>query len=134
MCIYHIVITSYSIHYTKLYETRLLSITKASNHAMYMLLLAVFKYSLYRYTQREDIVVGMPAFKGAQQGSTENGKALSQGELNESTSEYTLNDIMLLRNSIDENNSFKELLLAVKKSVEEADEHSNYPISSYNFV
>ncbi len=88
--------------------TKLTAMSKNSPYALYMILVAVFDYLLYRYTGSEDIIVGMPVFKSK-------------------TGEESLTNMLLIRNTTDESFSFKDLLLQVKQTVTEADEYSNLP-------
>lgn len=87
---------------------KLNAISRNSNIGLYLILLTVVEGLLYRYTGNEDPVVGMPVFRSK-------------------TGIESLNRILLLRNIINENASLKDLLLAMKQTVTEADQYANFP-------
>lgn len=86
---------------------KLLSISGGSPYALYMVLLSCVNYLIYRYTGVEDITLGVPEFKKE-----------GEGPLN----------ILPLRASIKNNETFKELLMEVKNDVTQADENKNLPM------
>ncbi|HEX3048125.1 MAG TPA: amino acid adenylation domain-containing protein [Bacillota bacterium] len=87
---------------------KIMALSKNSPYGLYMILVGAFNYLLFRYTGKEDIIIAMPVFK------REGG-------------DQSLNSFVLLRNTVDENLTFKDFLLAVRGTITEADEHSNYP-------
>lgn len=90
---------------------RILQISNHSEKGVYIFLLAGINYLIYRYTGEMDILVGTPIFK----------KDYSEG---------LLNNLLFLRNQLDEIKSFKELLFEIKRTVGEADKYQNYPFTS----
>lgn len=85
------------------------SLSKGSDLATYLILLAGLKYILSMYTGSEDILVVSPIFK-------------------QKVKAEFINYLLPLRTQITANMSFKDLLLEVKKTVSEATKHQNYPI------
>lgn len=88
---------------------RLLSISKNSQHALFMILLSGVEFLLSTYTGSEDIIVGMPIFRQKEKG------------------EY-INNILAIRTYIHGHMSFKDFLGIVKKTVIEADKNQNFPL------
>ncbi|HEX3045261.1 MAG TPA: amino acid adenylation domain-containing protein [Bacillota bacterium] len=89
---------------------KLITISRNSDFGIYMILLAAVKYLLYRYTGNEDVIVGMPVFQNKVAEKTE-----------------TPNNLLLLRTTVAENLTVRDLMSEVKNTVTEADEHSNFP-------
>jgi tyrocidine synthetase-3 len=81
---------------------------KQSDIAIYIILLAALKLLLYRYGGNEDITVLSPVYQ-------------------EFISAETINDSVFIRDRIDGDASFKELLLQCKQSVLDAYENQDYP-------
>jgi amino acid adenylation domain-containing protein/thioester reductase-like protein len=105
-------------HYNKevisseLTDTQYDKIIKAGNHseyAVYLILLSGVKYLLHRYSDVEDIMVGMPCF------------------LKEKVHTKYNENLFALRTKYKKNGTFKELLLDVMKTVNEAKKYSNIP-------
>ncbi len=88
---------------------KLISMSNASPYALYMILVSCVKYLVYRYTGSDNIMLGMPEFK-------------QEGEANQTQ------NILPLTVKIDKNETFKDLLIKVKKAVTEADENKNLPM------
>jgi len=78
-------------------------ISRESYYGIYMVLLTGVNYLLYKYTDNQDIILGAPMFNG----------------------DNNLNSIIILRNNINKNMTFKQLLLNVRTSVIEAKENMN---------
>lgn len=87
----------------------LLGISNNSDVGLYMILLCGIKYLLNRYTGNDDIVVGMPVFK--------------QDEADIAN----INMISALRTKFGGNWSFKDLLMDVRTTVNDARKYINIP-------
>lgn len=85
--------------------------TRNSNYGLYMFLVSAVKYLLCRYTGTEDTVVGMPPFR-------------------KDADTTPPDSVLLLRDTVDENGSFRELLMSVRQTVLEADSHPELPFES----
>lgn len=79
-----------------------------SEYGAFLILLSAINYITYRYTGNKEVVVGIPVF-------TQN--------LN---TDY-INNILAIKTLVDNNKSFKDLLIKVKTEVEEANKHKNFP-------
>jgi amino acid adenylation domain-containing protein len=88
---------------------KLLQLAGRSDYNLYMVLLAVLNVLLHKYTGNEDILVTAPIYKQRVEGEF-------------------LNTVLIMRNSLSDVMTFKELLMQVKNCVVEANKHSNYPI------
>lgn len=88
---------------------KLAKLARNSDHAVYIILLVAVKYLLYLYTSNEDVVVISPIPK----------------QKNEK--EY-INNILAIRTFMNEEMTFKEMLLKVKQNIVEANENLNYPL------
>jgi amino acid adenylation domain-containing protein len=85
---------------------------KLSNHSdpkLHMILLAGLSVLLYKFTGSQDIVVGIPVYKQE-----------IEGEF--------INTALAFRARLKDHQSFKELLLLVRRTMVEADENQDYPI------
>jgi amino acid adenylation domain-containing protein len=80
-----------------------------SDHNLFVFLAAALTILLHRYTANDDIIVGCPILKQETEGNF-------------------LNTILTLRNGLTPNMTFKELLLQVKQTFNEANDNSNYPL------
>ena len=101
-----------SIFNCKLTETvsnGLVRISNNSEYGLYLILLCGIKYLLFRYTGNEDIVAGMPVFR-----------------LDE-TEHINGSGTFALRTKFNNRWRFKDLLLEVKKTVDEARKYMNIP-------
>jgi acyl carrier protein len=88
---------------------RLMKLSSRSNLTIYIVLLAALNALIYRYSNNsEDIFVVSPPYAP-------------------NVTEDTINDLLLIRNTIHEETIFKELLLQVSQSVQEAYENQDYP-------
>jgi amino acid adenylation domain-containing protein len=88
--------------------SRLITLGKNSNLSIYLILLTLLKTLIYLYTDNEDIIVISPLYKNKISGET-------------------INDTLFIRDSIQEDMTFKELLLKVRQSVLEAYDNQDYP-------
>lgn len=79
-------------------------------NAIYLILLSGVTYLLDRYTFNSDIIVGTPVLKG-------NPHAQLTG------------NIVLIRQIIDSESSYKDFLMQLKQTVSEAEKNSSYPFS-----
>lgn len=91
------------------YKT-LQDISNGSPYGMYMILLTGVFYLLHRYSGNTDIIIGAPVFRQESQG-------------------MYLNDILVLRNEVSTNMAFRDLLLQVRDTVNEANENMNFPVN-----
>lgn len=88
---------------------KLISMSNGSPYALYMILLSCVKYLVYRYTGNNNIMLGMPEFK-------------QEGE------DIQTQNILPLIVKIENNETFKDLLIKVKNAISEADENKNLPM------
>ena len=88
---------------------KLTGFSTGSEVRLFILLTAGLVALLHKYTGSNDIVVGAPIFKPEKGGNV-------------------INTVLPLRNEIKENTSFKALVLDVRQTIIEADEHRDYPI------
>jgi hypothetical protein len=92
---------------------KIIEISKSSAPKIFMILTAglVGLLDIYSYNRNKDIIIGTPIYK-------------------QETEEEFINTVLALKNHIDENMSFKELLRQVRQTVIEANENANYPIET----
>jgi len=86
----------------------LLKLSKKSDLSIYIILLTGLKALIYRYTGNEDVIVGSPTYKPA-------------------VSHETINNVLFIRDIVDGDFTFKELLLKSRQSVLEAYNNQDYP-------
>lgn len=84
---------------------KVIKLGKNSDISIYVVLLAAFNAFLYRYTGKEDLCVSSPLYKGNQ----------------------AFNSIVLIRNKIDTQMTFKDVLIGTKESVINACNNQDYP-------
>ena len=89
----------------------LMKLRNGSDHRMLMILVAGLVVLLRKYTRNKDILLGIPVDRQPMEGEF-------------------INRVLVLRNIIEDNMSFKEVLLQVKETVIEAIENQNYPIEA----
>jgi len=87
----------------------LLKLGNQSDPAIHMILTAALFILLGKYTSGSDIIIGAPIYKQEKEGKF-------------------INTVLALRNQVDKNMSFKELLLQVRETIAAADAHRNYPL------
>ncbi|MGD2090928.1 MAG: AMP-binding protein, partial [Candidatus Aminicenantes bacterium] len=90
-------------------QAKLKKLSRQSDYMLFPILVTGLLLLLKKYTGANDIVVGAPLYK-------------QESEM------QLLNTILVLRNQIEENMSFKQLLLQVGQGIFEATENYNYPI------
>ncbi len=91
--------------------SRLLWVSNESDVRLLMLLAGGLVLLLNKYTGIEDIIFGMPIYKQDREGDF-------------------INTVLVFRNLIRGNMTFKELLYQVKQTLDEAVMHQNYPLKS----
>ena len=89
--------------------SRLMALSKNSDYSLNTILAAGITLLLYRYTDNTDIILGEPIYKQE-----------SQGDF--------INTVLILRNQLQEQMTFKELLLQMRQVIYEATEHQDYPL------
>ncbi len=89
---------------------RIMKIGNCTELSVYIILLAAVKSLMYIYNRNEDIVVGMPVLKAKEQ------------------SAVNINSLLPLRDSINANTPFREILTGVSRTVTEADEYGYFPL------
>jgi hypothetical protein len=92
----------------KVYQT-IMKVSNNSYHMAYVILLAGAQIILNRYTNSDDILVGVPVYKGEE--------------------EKSLNELIPIRTVL-QDKSFKELIIEVKNTLHEAYEKSYYPFEN----
>ncbi|MCB2311577.1 amino acid adenylation domain-containing protein [Clostridium tagluense] len=88
---------------------KLIKSCNKSDKNLYMLLFSGVILTLYKYTNNEEIILGTPIYKQEKEGEF-------------------LNKLLILKNNIASDSSFKEILLNVKKEIYESIANQNYPI------
>ena len=88
---------------------KLLKLAKQSDYRLHIILTAALVLLLHKYTDSEDIVIGIPIYKQEVEGKL-------------------INTILALRNQVVPGISFKEFLLQVAQTVFAANENQNYPM------
>ena len=89
--------------------SQLIKLSNKSYSRLHMILTACVAVLLERYSGSSDIIIGMPVDKQDREGDF-------------------INTVLAVRNLLQENMTFRELLSQVRQSVIEAVEHQNYPI------
>jgi amino acid adenylation domain-containing protein len=90
---------------------KLLWMSNESDSRLLMMLIAGLTALVQKYTAVDDIIIGTPIYKQQIEGKF-------------------LNTVLPLRNNLQGNMSFKQLLYQVKQTLDEAVEHQNYPLKS----
>ena len=91
--------------------SRLVWISNRSDQRLLTVLAGALLVLINKYTGSSDIIVGMPIYKQEIEGDF-------------------INTVVALRNSLQEEMTFKELLYRVKQTIDEAIKHQNYPIKT----
>lgn len=86
-----------------------LTLSKRSEHGVFMILFACLNWLLHKYSGEEDLTVGMPVFQQKE-----------PGEL--------LNRLLALRTKVQPSLTFQELLMQAKTVISEANLHQNFPM------
>ncbi|MCK4763369.1 MAG: AMP-binding protein, partial [Candidatus Aminicenantes bacterium] len=89
----------------------LLKLSNKSDSRLFMILTAGLVLTIHKYTGRSDIITGAPIYK------------------QEIDGEF-INTVLPLRNRLREDMTFKDLLLDVRRTITEAEENQNYPMST----
>ncbi|MGD2085273.1 MAG: condensation domain-containing protein [Candidatus Aminicenantes bacterium] len=89
--------------------SRLIKLSGSSNPQMHMILTAGLAILLTKYTGNQDIIVGIPIYKPNIEGRY-------------------INLVLPLRIQLQQNMTFKELLLQVRQTIIEANENREYPV------
>lgn len=92
--------------------SRLLELSNGYDYTLHMLLMTGFVILLERFTGNTDVVVGMPVYKQEEE----------EGEY--------INTVLALRNQLEADMTFKDLLLQVRQTIIEAVDHQNYPLET----
>lgn len=98
-----------TINFTEELNANFMRLRNGSDARLHMILMTGLVILLKKYTDMDDMIFGTPIYKQD-----------IDGEF--------INTVLVLRNQLKENMSFKELLLAVRKTIVEADQHQNYPM------
>lgn len=91
--------------------SKLLSITNKSDIRLHMLLVAGIVLLTSKYTGSSDIIIGAPIYK------------------QEKKADF-INTVLVLRNRLQADMTFKELIFRVKQCIAGAVEHQNYPLKT----
>lgn len=102
-----------SFHFTFPVETRrfITKLSKGSDLAAYMIMISAIHVLIHRYSGEEDIISAIPVME------------------QEDTKDY-INNLLVLRNNVDTDKTFKELLLQVRQDVVDSIRNQNYPLDS----
>lgn len=88
---------------------RLIKMAKSNNLSLYIILTALLKLLIYRYTSNNEVSVWSPV-----------------NIIN--YTDYTLNNLVLLKDNIDEDDSVKDLILKIRNTCIESYKNQDYPI------
>ncbi|WP_241752459.1 non-ribosomal peptide synthetase, partial [Paenibacillus alvei] len=88
---------------------RIIQLSKGAHQAAFMILLGTIQCLLYKYTNEQRVVIGMPIVRKA-------------GE-----KRLPINQVVILKEDIHEELTFKSLLTSLKKSFTDAIRHQNIP-------
>jgi non-ribosomal peptide synthetase component F len=91
--------------------SKLLSAINGSDARLLMILIAGMVGLLHKYTENKDIIIGIPIEKQRDEG------------------EY-INTAFAIRNQVEDNMTFRELLIQVRQNVIEAADNQNYPLET----
>ncbi|MGE5342224.1 MAG: AMP-binding protein, partial [Candidatus Omnitrophota bacterium] len=93
--------------------SELIRLSSGSDVRLHIILTTVLTFLLSMYSGNDDITIGTPVLKKTTTNENENER---------------INHVVVLRNRVHGEASFKELLLQVRRTVSEAFENRNYPI------
>ncbi|MBZ9636378.1 non-ribosomal peptide synthase/polyketide synthase [Clostridium sp. FP1] len=88
---------------------RTVNITKGENLAIYVVLLSVFEIEMFKYSAQEELTIGTTVYYKSNQ-------------------QESLNTVLLMKSYLDENMTFKEIILNLRKTVQETYENQIYPL------
>lgn len=86
---------------------KLIDMSNRSEMGTYMILLSGVIYLLHRYTDSEDIIVGMPVLK-------------------QKLEDEYINKVLTLRSMVKKTNTYREFLLQIRDTINMAIEHQNF--------
>ena len=89
--------------------SKLITLSNDVDHIIHMCLLASVVSLLHEYTGINDIIIGVPIYRQEKE-------------------EAFINTVLVIRNKLDDDMSFKEVLIQVRETILEANENLNYPI------
>ncbi|MCP4152016.1 MAG: hypothetical protein GY757_30015, partial [bacterium] len=89
--------------------TQLIRLSRQSDDALHMILMAGVSALLHIYSGSKDIILETPVY-------------------NEGENPDSINTVLTIRNNIAGTMTFKELLMQVRERITEADENANYPV------
>ncbi len=92
---------------------RLLTMANASDVRLYSLLLTALQVLINKYTESDDVMVGVPIYRQPVEGEVD-----------------FINTVLVIRNRIQAGVTFKELLITVSRNLFEAIENQNYPLKT----
>ncbi len=104
-------LTSLPLNFSDEIYTKLMKLSNNSDPRLHMVLIAAVTALLARYTGLDDIIIGSPIYKQEVEG------------------DY-INTMLVLRNQLTENMSFKDLILKTRQLLLEVVENQNYPIEA----
>ncbi|MBE6052207.1 MAG: amino acid adenylation domain-containing protein [Clostridium sp.] len=87
-------------------------ISKGKDLTLYIILLSILKAILYRYTEKDDIAVWSPVYM-------------------QKCTEKTINDFIVIRDSVDGKNTLKNIIMNVKKSCIEGYNNQDFPLRKF---
>ncbi len=90
---------------------KLMKISTGSDPKLFMLLIAGVVTLLQKFTGNDDIIIGAPIFK-------------------QDVEADFVNTVLVLRNKIEKEHTFKDMILQVRKAIKEATENQNYPLEA----
>jgi amino acid adenylation domain-containing protein/non-ribosomal peptide synthase protein (TIGR01720 family) len=90
-------------------DIKLMKLSNESDARLFMILASALVVLLNKYTGYRDIIIGAPIY---------------QQEIEDDF----INTVLLLRNRLENHMTFKDLLLQMRETVIQADEHQNYPM------
>lgn len=101
----------YQFSFPRSLAAKLNQISTNSNYNLYIILVASLVLLLNKLTGKEDIIIGAPILKQNVEGNF-------------------INTVLILRNFISNSINFKQLLGEVKRTVNDANDHLNYPLQN----
>ena len=93
-------------------SARLVKMSGGSDTRLHMILAAGLTVLLAKYTGQDDILLGAPIYK------------------QETAGEFT-NTVLVLRNRLEPDMTFRQLILQVRQTISEAMENANYPLETF---
>jgi len=104
------VMDSYSFQITGDIYNKLMGLSNDSDYRLHMIMISILLVLIHKYTGDKDIIIGTPI-------------------LRQDYDADFINSVLALRNDLhQEGMTFKDLLLQVRQTIVDANEHQNYPI------